>query len=172
MAQATSNIDGKTDEKIQSMLKDVFKECSVLTIAHRIDTITWYVLSLSPPPPPPLSRYDVVIFRTKYNRTGMTRYSFLDMEKCSSMIALLFLLRTKGANLLSCSRSTRRANKKGRAPARVISWSIFAVLLHLLKVTFLSSVDCRCYIYISIYICVCVCVCMLMLFSNILILSS
>jgi ATP-binding cassette subfamily C (CFTR/MRP) protein 1 len=46
MDEATSNIDGKADDKIQSMLKNVFKECTVLTIAHRIDTITWYDLYL------------------------------------------------------------------------------------------------------------------------------
>lgn len=42
MDEATSNIDNKTDEKIQTMLKSAFNGCSLLTIAHRIETITWY----------------------------------------------------------------------------------------------------------------------------------
>jgi len=42
MDEATSNIDGRTDNKIQAMLKKEFKDCTILTIAHRIETILWY----------------------------------------------------------------------------------------------------------------------------------
>jgi len=42
MDEATSNIDGEADGKIQNMLKEAFEGCTILTIAHRIDTILWY----------------------------------------------------------------------------------------------------------------------------------
>jgi len=37
--EATSNIDLGTEKKIQSLIEAKFKECTVLTIAHRLQTI-------------------------------------------------------------------------------------------------------------------------------------
>ena len=40
--EATSNVDSVTDLKIQQVLSDKFKDCTLLTIAHRIESIIDY----------------------------------------------------------------------------------------------------------------------------------
>ena len=40
--EATSNVDMKTDEFIQSVIKAKFKDTTVVTIAHRLNTIADY----------------------------------------------------------------------------------------------------------------------------------
>ncbi|KAJ2606848.1 ATP-binding cassette sub- C member 8 [Coemansia sp. RSA 1722] len=37
--EATTDVDLQTDEQIQKLTRGEFKECTVLTIAHRLDTI-------------------------------------------------------------------------------------------------------------------------------------
>jgi ABC-type multidrug transport system fused ATPase/permease subunit len=42
MDEATANVDYETDEKIQECLRQDLKTCTVITIAHRINTILNY----------------------------------------------------------------------------------------------------------------------------------
>ena len=39
MDEATANIDIKKEEIIQSIINTIFKDCTVITIAHRVKTI-------------------------------------------------------------------------------------------------------------------------------------
>ena len=40
--EATSNVDMATDQYIQNCLKTKFKDTTIITIAHRLDTIADY----------------------------------------------------------------------------------------------------------------------------------
>lgn len=42
MDEATSNLDTNSDEKIQNVIRSKFKNATIITVAHKLDTVTDY----------------------------------------------------------------------------------------------------------------------------------
>ena len=43
LTQATASVDGETDQRIQRVFREEFKNATCITVAHRLNTISWIV---------------------------------------------------------------------------------------------------------------------------------
>ncbi|KAL8612273.1 hypothetical protein ACOMHN_038185 [Nucella lapillus] len=79
--EATAAVDMETDEFIQKTVRTAFKDCTVFTIAHRINTVLDYDKILV------LEAGEISEFDTPFNLLANTASTFYSMAKEASIVA-------------------------------------------------------------------------------------